>query len=233
MNIEAFFKISYGIYVVSSEFGGKLNGYIANTAFQVTAEPAQFAISCNKNNFTAELIKQSGAFSISILEQDVKPEIISAFGYKSGKDVNKFENVEYKIGKTNAPILLENAVAYFECKVVNSFEVGTHIIFIGELVDGELLDESKEPMTYAYYRDIKKGKAPKNAPTYIAPEKLSAKENEIISDKYRCQVCGYIYDPAKGEPEHNIPAGTKFDELHDSWICPICSAEKELFEKVK
>lgn len=82
MNTEAFFKISYGLYIISTAAGQKMNGYVANTAFQVTAEPPQIAISCNKDNFTTHLIQQSGLFSISILEEQASAEIIGLFGYK-------------------------------------------------------------------------------------------------------------------------------------------------------
>ena len=82
MNIEAFFKISYGLYVVGSKSGNKLNGYISNTVFQVTADPPKFAISCSKNNFSAGIISESKAFSISVLERDTGANVIGTFGYK-------------------------------------------------------------------------------------------------------------------------------------------------------
>jgi len=69
MNIEAFFKVSYGLYIIGAGHKGKLSGYVANTAFQVTAEPARFAISCSKDNYTIDIIRKSGAFSISVLEK--------------------------------------------------------------------------------------------------------------------------------------------------------------------
>jgi len=107
MNIEAFFKISYGLYAVCSKSGSKLNGYISNTVFQVTAEPAQFAISCSKNIFTTGIISESKTFSISVLEKDTGPNVI----YRSGRDTDKFTGLNYKTGKTGVPILLDNTIA--------------------------------------------------------------------------------------------------------------------------
>lgn len=137
MNIEAFFKISYGLYIISSKSGTKMNGYIGNTVFQVTAEPAQVAISCSKENYSSHIIQESNAFSISVLEQTVSSELIGLFGYTSGKTANKFESVHYKTGKTGVPVVLENSIAYFECRVVKSVDVGSHLLFIGEIVSGE------------------------------------------------------------------------------------------------
>ena len=172
MNIEAFFKLTYGLYIVSSAFEEKLNGYISNTVFQVTAEPPRMAISCNKNNYTASLIKKSKRFSVSVLHQDVKPKIIGSFGYKSGAEVDKFEGIGYIRGTRGVPIVTDDTIAWFECNVVQEYDVGTHLLFIGEIVNSELVDPEKTPLTYAHYRDVKRGVAPKNAPTYIDKSNL-------------------------------------------------------------
>jgi flavin reductase (DIM6/NTAB) family NADH-FMN oxidoreductase RutF/rubredoxin len=230
MNVETFFKITYGLYVVSSKSGDKMSGFISNTVSQVTADPAQLAITCSKNNFTTSLISQSKIIGISVLQKETSAETIGNFGYKSGKDFNKFENTEFKFGKTGSPILLKDAIACFECEVVQTIDVGTHLIFIGKVIDGEILNDSLEPLTYAYYRDIKKGKAPKNAPTYVDPEKLIKKEI-ANSDKYKCSACGYLYDPENGDNTHDIKEGTSFEDLPDDWTCPICGADKSFFHK--
>ena len=221
MNLDAYFKITYGLYVVSSMRGAKLNGYVSNTVFQVTAEPPQLAIACSKNNFTAELIKQSNVFAISVLQRDTRPDIFGTFGYRSGKDVDKFAQYSHKIGKTGAPILLDDTIAWFECEVVQTIDVGSHLLFIGSIVDGDLIDGSAEPLTYAWFREVKKGKAPKNAPTFIDPEKLKQQAREQPLDKYYCTACGHVYDPAVGEPDSGIPPGVPFESLPDDWVCPV------------
>ncbi len=228
MDIKAFFKLSYGLYVIGSKSGDKLNGYIANTAFQVTADPPQIAISCHKDNLSSKLINESKAFSISVLDQKADVGVIGNFGYNSGKEINKFEKVNYKTGKTGAPVLLDSTIAWFECEVVDSFDVGTHILFIGKVVDSELLDESKEPLTYDYYHKEMKGKAPKNAPTYIK-EDDKKDDSGTSGAKYECEVCGYVYDPAEGDESQGIPPGTPFEDLPDDWVCPVCAAAKSDF----
>lgn len=233
MNNKALYKISYGLYVVTSKKGKKLNGQIANTAIQVTSDPVQVAVVINKNNLTHEFIKNSKVFAVSVLSKITPMTFIGQFGFKSGKDTaNKFENVEYKIGKTGAPIVLDNSIAYLEAELVNSLDVGTHTIFVGKVVDAEVIDDNEEPMTYAYYHEVKKGKSPKNAPTYMEEkkEKVIKKEDKKM-DKYRCSVCGYLYNPAKGDPDSGIDPGTPFEDLPDDWTCPVCGASKDQFVK--
>ncbi|NOY38057.1 MAG: High molecular weight rubredoxin [Chlorobi bacterium] len=231
MNIEAFYTISYGLFIVSSAADGKKNGYIANTVFQVTATPPQFAICCNKDNHTAGMIKKSGTFSVSVLEKDVPTGIMGLFGFKSGNTVNKFESVTHINTPNGTPVVTESSVAWFECRVSQVIDAGTHLMFIGEILDAELLDKNKEPLTYAYYREAKRGIAPKNAPTYIDKDALEKKSKPTIK-KFKCPVCGYIYDPAIGDPDGGIPAGTAFKDIPDDWQCPICGVNKNEFVEV-
>ncbi|HNZ25975.1 MAG TPA: flavin reductase [Spirochaetota bacterium] len=231
MNIEAFYKISYGLYVVSSKNGDKFNGHVSNTVFQTTSTPPTLAICSNKQNLTCDYIAQSKVFSVSILEEDTDMKFIGNFGFKSGRDINKFENVNYKIGASGAPIVTDCSLAYLDCKVINSVDVGTHIMFIAEIIDAETIKEGS-PLTYANYRQIKKGLSPKTAPTYIDKSKLpneKPKEKKNMK-KYVCNVCGYVYDPEVGDPDSGIKAGTAFEDIPDDWVCPTCGVGKDSFE---
>lgn len=224
LNFEALFKISYGLYIVCSGDKNKGNGFISNTVFQVTAEPAKFAACCNKNNYTAEFIKKYGAFSVSVLNQNASSGIFGTYGYKSGKDIDKMAGMSLKYGDTGVPIVTNESIAYLECKVVQTVDVGTHLMFIGELVNADILDDTKEPLTYLYYRQVKKGIAPKNAPTYIDKSKLESKAKAPSMKKYKCTACGYIYDDAV--------EGIKFETLPDDWVCPACGSEKADFIEI-
>jgi flavin reductase (DIM6/NTAB) family NADH-FMN oxidoreductase RutF/rubredoxin len=224
IDFEAFYKITYGLFIVSSGDSVKGNGFISNTVFQVTAEPPQFAVACNKKNFTAGLISEKKAFSVSILEQDTAPDILGRFGFKSGKDFDKLEGMSVNYGKTGVPIVLNAAIAYLECTLVNTVDTGSHLIFIGELVQSVLLDKSKDPLTYLYYRQVRKGSAPANAPTYIDQSRIDAVKPADVFKKYKCPACGYIYD----EEKENV----RFSELPESWICPVCGTEKSEFIEV-
>jgi ferric-chelate reductase [NAD(P)H] len=170
MNLNALHKISYGMYIIGSHKGGKLNGQIANTVFQITSEPPTVAVSINKNNLTHEYIKASKVFAASILCQSATLPYIGGFGFKSGRDVNKLEGINHKIGQTGSPVFLDHTSAYLEAEVVNDLDVGTHTIFIGKVVAAEILNE--DPcMTYEYYHQVKRGVTPKAAPSYIPKEK--------------------------------------------------------------
>jgi flavin reductase (DIM6/NTAB) family NADH-FMN oxidoreductase RutF/rubredoxin len=230
MNIESFYKVTYGLYVVSSKNGNRLNGYVANTVFQVTSKPARLAISCSKNNYTCDMISQSQVFALSVLRQDTSAELIGLFGYKSGDTVDKFGKVRYQTGQTGAPILIEDTLAWFDCRVVQTMDVGTHLVFIGEVVDGEVIDALQPPLSYAYYRDVKKGKAPKNAPTFLDPgEPEKTSKTQAPSGKFVCTLCQHVYNPVVGDPDSGIPPGTRFEDLPENWICPVCGASKEDF----
>lgn len=108
INFEALLKITYGLYIVCSGDNKESNGFVSNNVFQLTSEPAKFAASCNKNNYTAEFIKKYGAFSVSILEQNASSEIIGKFGYNSGSDIDKMTGETIKYGETGVPIILYN-----------------------------------------------------------------------------------------------------------------------------
>ena len=230
MNPKALHKIPYGLYVVASKKDGGFNGQIANALFQVTSDPKTVAVSINKKNLTHDYIKTSKVFSASILCENTPMTFIGKFGFQSGRDIDKFKDVNYKMGKTGAPIILDNCLGYLEADVIKQISVGTHTIFIGAVVDADILSSDKA-MTYEFYHVKKGGKSPKNAPTFIAEGIKEEKKEEYKMDKYRCSVCGYVYDPEKGDPENGIEPGTGFDKLPDDWVCPICGAGKEAFEK--
>jgi flavin reductase (DIM6/NTAB) family NADH-FMN oxidoreductase RutF/rubredoxin len=233
MNYEAFFKFSYGMYIVGAMLDDEPCGYIANTAFQVTAEPARVAISCSKANLTSEAISKSGKFSISVLQKNTESALIQRFGYHSGRDTEKFGNTLVKTGVTGVPVVLEDCIAYFECELEHSFEVGTHTIYVGKVVIAELVNKYGDPLTYAWYREVRKGLSPKNAPTYIKPEHSSHGESENSGGPiYVCTACGYIYDPAEGDPDSGIAPGTSFEDIPDDWICPVCGVSKAGFMKM-
>ena len=224
IDYNALFKVSYGLYLVcsgSKEYG---NVYISNTVFQFTSYPPRFATCCNKDNHSAALIQSSGVFSVSVLKLDTGAAIIGTFGYKSGKDTDKLAGMEIRYGETGVPIVLNDAIAFLEFRVEETMDVGTHLMFIGKLVQSQVFDENTDPLTYQHYRKEKKGVAPKNAPTYIDKSKLEKSPDGISHAKYECPACGYIYDDEKED--------VKFEDLPDDWECPICGEEKSEFIKL-
>ena len=239
MKYKAFHKLSYGLYIVATKLEDKKAGYIGNTAFQITSSPAQIAISCHKNNATTSVILQSKVFSISVLKKESETSLIGEFGFMSSADIDKFRNIETITAKSGAPIVLNSTVAWFDCKVVNSVDVGSHILIIGEVLDSDVIS-GDEPLTYDYYREKYKMLAPKNAPTFVENEKL---DNEVTSEVevkepsiskselsvHTCTICGFQYNPEEGDPALGIPPGTPFEDLPEDYKCPICNAGKDYF----
>lgn len=164
MNKNAFRQLSYGVYVISTWDEGRPTGCTANSAMQITSDPATIAVSINHDNYTNKCIQESGRFAISILGENSNPGIIGTFGFKSGRDNNKFDEVQSVI-KGFLPVVAD-ACAYIACEVIDKMETETHTVFLGKVTDADVL-KADDPMTYAYYHNVIKGKSPKAAPTYI------------------------------------------------------------------
>ncbi len=230
MNQNAFWSLSYGVYIISVWDGERPTGCTANCVMQITAEPPTIAVSINHDNYTNKCIEKTGKFAVSILGYKSDPSTIGTFGFQTGKEVNKFDSVKFE--KLSGMPIIKDGCAYITCEVINKMETDTHTVFLGKVIDAETLSD-EEPITYSYYHKVLKGKSPKNAPTYIADDKKenndikhvneSAKTDSNIqekSEKYVCSVCKYQYSG-------DIP----FEELPDDYKCPICGKPKSVFKK--
>ena len=213
MNNRILQSLSYGLYAVGVKGEKCPTACIVNTVFQITSSPMMVAVSINHANYTNECIKKQGEFTVSVFSENTSGAIIGALGFTSGRDSDKLQNVRYKILREGAPVIQEDICCWFLCKVRDSIETTTHTIFIGELTAGSEKIVGT-PMTYKFYHDVIKGKAPKYAPTYV-PDKEPAEEI------YTCKICKFEYDNSL------IP----FEELPDDWTCPICGAPKDVFVK--
>lgn len=215
MNRNVFRNLSYGVYVISTLDGERHTGCIANSVMQITSSPASIAISINHDNYTNSCIEKCGKFAVSILSEGTDPGIIGTFGFQSGKDTDKFAAVSHHISEGLA--VLDDCCGYIVCKVTGKLETSTHTIFLGEAVEGDTKGDSPA-MTYAYYHNVVKGKSPKNAPTYIPEEENTP---SAAKEKWVCGVCRYEYDG-------DIP----FEELPDSYVCPVCRQPKSKFVRL-
>lgn len=226
MDPKALWTMSYGMYLVTARAGGRANGQIANAVFQVTAEPPRVAIAINKENFTHDLIRDGGWFAFSVLAESVPMEFIGLFGFKSGRDVDKLAQATVRDG-LHVPLVVDHSVAVTEARVLLAMDAGSHTVFVGEAVRAEVLSAGS-PLTYAGYH-ARKGKAPKNAPTYRGDAEPPAPPAPAAASTWTCGVCGFTYDPAEGDPAHGFAAGTRFEDLPDDWVCPVCGAPKDAF----
>jgi flavin reductase (DIM6/NTAB) family NADH-FMN oxidoreductase RutF/rubredoxin len=229
MNVDgrALWSLSYGMYVVTARAGGKSNGQIANTSFQVTAQPPRIAVAINKENLTHQLICEGGWFGVSVLDVDTSMELVGLFGFKSGRDIDKLARATCREGQ-HCPLVTDHAISITEARVVSELDAGTHTIFVGDVVFAEMLTNAA-PLTYAGYH-ARKGRAPKNAPTY-QPEQGPELKKELAAAarSWACGVCGHVYDPAQGDPGQGVPPDTPWENLPGDWVCPICGASKEEF----
>lgn len=218
MDTNIFRKMSYGVYIVSSMDGERPTGCIANSIMQITSSPATVAVSVNHDNYTNGCIAKTGKFAFSIMAEDSDTGLIGNFGFRSGKDTDKFEYVDYEMIQ-GLPVV-KYTCGYVVCKVIDKMETATHTVFLGEVIDAGCYEGMGDAMTYAYYHNVVKGKSPKNAPTYL-PEDRDAEvaaepEKNEKKVKYVCQVCGFVYE---GEV---LPEGYK---------CPICGVGVDRFVK--
>lgn len=199
-------NISYGLYIITGKDGEIQNGCVVNTMQQVTASPTKLSVAINKDNYTTSIIQKSGYFCGVVLSEEISMDTIAEFGFKSGKDTNKFSTISYEVDTNGIQYIKEGTTAVFSCKVEQMLDVGTHILFIGEVVDMKVTS-SAASMTYAYYHQVKNGTTPKNASSYVEPEKKG----------YQCSICAYVYE---GE------------ELPADYICPICKQGADKFIKL-
>ena len=206
MNTRAFRDLSYGVYIVTSLDGQRRVGCVANSIMQITSSPSTFAVSVNHDNYTNKCIAENGKFAISILPENADSSLIGTFGFSSSREKDKFEGVS--VIETEGLPVIAAAKSYIVCRVIDKMETSTHTVFLGEALDADIINDGNV-MTYDYYHKVIKGKAPKNAPTYI-------EEKETAGDIWKCSVCGY---------EESA------EELPNGFTCPVCGVPSSMFEK--
>lgn len=203
MDQNALFQLSYGIFLLATKSDKVVNGCITNTCIQVANEPTRVVISVINANYTCELIKESGVFALSILDQSCSFETIKRFGFQSGRKANKFEGLQTPVDSNGIPYLDRQACAVISCRVVDSKDLGSHTIFIAEVEDAKVLSQHA-PLTYAYYQSNVKPKA-----------ETPKADSKIVG--WRCKICNYVY---------------KGSELPEDFICPLCGHGADDFEPV-
>ena len=199
---KAMYALSYGLFVLTARRGEQDNGCIINTGLQVTSQPNRVLIAVNKSNYTHDMVLETGIFNLSVLTEKADFSLFQRFGFQSGRDMDKFRGFD-RVQRTENGLLAvtEGTSAWLSCKVVSTMDLGTHTLFVADVIDGDTL--SREPSaTYAYYQaNIK--------PRPAAPAAETGKKRWV------CTVCGYIYEG---------------DSLPADFICPICKRPASDFE---
>lgn len=214
MDNTAFFDLSCGMFVLGALHDGKPTGCTVSAVMQVDGNPPLLAVSVNHQNFTNACIKQTGRATLSVLEEGTPPEWIRTLGLSSGLESGKLDAAAYTCAPSGLPRLAEHLCAWFDCKVKTSLELSTHTLFILEAEDAGRL-EAGAPMTFSGYCRDEEGPVPPNAPQAAPPAAAPAAEPCL------CTLCGYEYDGGQGP----------FEDLPDTWKCPLCGAGRELFQR--
>ena len=207
MDNTAIYRIPYGLYYLGTSNGAKQNICVVNTVAQVTDTPQRISVTVLKTNLTCEMIAASGTFSAAILDIDSTLEDVAHFGQQSGRSTDKLTGMDIQNDTLGNPLYIQNCAAALSAAVVQKIDLGTHMLFIGEVKDASVLSD-KTPLTYAEYRARKSGKT----------SSVQAEEQKAT---YQCSICHYVYDG-------DIP----FEELPDDYVCPICKKPKSVFVKM-
>jgi len=198
---QAMYKISYGLFMLTTTDGEKQNGCIVNTVSMITDNPKRVVVFVNKANYSNELLKKTGIFNVSVLTEKTSFEVFKQFGFQSGKDVDKFADKAYPTTE-NGLKYLSQANAVISAKVVDSYDYGTHTLFVAEVTEAKTLSDENST-TYEYYQN------------HIKP-KPQAKVEEGAKEKWVCKICGYTHEA----------------ELPADFVCPWCKHPASDFEKV-
>ena len=206
MDNKALYSLQYGVFLLGTKKGSKINACITNTLFQAANVPTRSAISVSKQNLTCEMIEESGVLPLSVSNKTCSFETMQRYGHQSRRTTDKFDGFEYETASNGCPYIKKEACAVIEAKVCNKLDLGTHMLFIAEVTEAKVLSE-KEALTYAYYQSNLKPKANTAG---------AASESKKIKG-WRCKICGYEYMGAE------LPAGFE---------CPICGHPAEDFEPI-
>lgn len=216
----AFHSLSYGLYVICSEAAGRRAGCIANTFQQVTSTPLQVSVALNKQNATTAVVREAGRFTATCLSEEATMELIGTFGFHCSDERDKFAECATGQDAAGLPYVSEQACSRFGVRVVQEVDLGTHVLFVGQVEEAERLS-ADAPMTYAYYHQVKGGKTPPKASSYLPEDEAPAPASDAGSAPkvaWRCTVCGHM--------EYG-------DQLPDDYVCPVCGVGKDLFERVE
>lgn len=220
---QAFHSLSYGMYVIGTRCDGRDYGCVANTFAQVTSSPLQVSVALNKDNATTAAVRQAGRFTASCLSEQADMQLIGTFGFHTSTELDKFAQHASARDEAGMPYVAEQCCAWFSARVVSELDLGTHVLFVGEVQECAKVADAAAPMTYAFYHQVKGGKTPPKASSYLGEEQLAAAPAESNGAEqpkvaWRCTICGHM---------------EYIDELPDDFVCPVCGVGKEFFERVE
>ncbi len=201
---EAMYKLTYGLFVLTTKGEERQNGCIVNTVTMLTDNPKRITVFVNKANYSEELMRKGKIFNVSVLTEETPFEVFQQFGFCSGRDVDKFAGSTYPTTENGLYYLPNYSNAVLSGKVIDAYDYDTHTLFVAEVTEAKTLS-SKPSVSYEYYQ--------KN----IKPKPQASKAEEKAVKRYVCKICGYVHE----------------GELTDDFICPWCKHPASDFEELK
>ena len=256
MNTKALYNLTYGVYLLSAKENGKDNACVINTAVQVANNPTRISIAAIKGNLTHDMILATGKCNLSALSVDAPFSLFEHFGMKSGRNVDKFATFSDVARSENGLLYLTKySTAFLSLNIVESHDLGSHTLFIGELVDAEVLEKA-ENCTYGYYQTVIKASATKPVAKtgWRCTVCNHVYEGENLPDDYICPICKHgkeDFEKIGGEvtpkveevkPEVTVSGAKKFvcsvcGYVHEGDSapekCPVCKVPASKFNEVK
>ena len=175
---KAFFKIGYGLYVVTTNDGRRDNGMICNTVVQVTGSPARLAVTISKSNYTHDTVRKTGKMNVCTIAETAKFPLFELYGFRSGRDADKLAGVETRRSENGLAVIVNDCNSFFSLEVESYVDLDSHGMFICRVVEAQTLSAAPT-MTYAFYHANVKPK-----PAAPPPGKKG----------FVCTVCGYVYE---------------------------------------
>ena len=199
---EAMYKLTYGLFMLTTTDGEKQNGCIVNTVMMLTDNPKRIVVFVNKANYSEELLRKTKICNVSVLTEQTPFDIFKQFGFCSGREKDKFEGGRYATSENGLYYLSDYANAVLSGKVIDYYDYDTHTLFVLEVTEAKKISDEKS-VSYEYYQ------------SNIKP-KPAEKQAEAGKEKWVCKICGYVHE----------------GELPADFVCPWCKHPAEDFEKV-
>ena len=202
-------KITQGMYILTVGNGGCVVDAVMRAGSQ--GDQPLVAVSIAKANHSNELLSQNDRFALSVLGQDVDPNLIQTFGFRSARDINKYTDI--KMTEVEGVKVIDDTLGYMVFEKIDAIENDSHVIYIGKLIAEKLEQPDAEPMSYDYYREHKDALTEAKTESKDDLTKVKTEQNKTA---WVCTVCGYVYYG---------------DEVPDDYICPLCGLGKSYFKK--
>lgn len=236
MNPKALYQLTYGLFVLTAHADGRDNGCIVNTAMQIANNPTRVSVAVIKGNLTHDMIAKTGVFNVSTLAKSAPFALFQLFGMQSGRDVDKFDGLAgVKRAENGLLYLTEDVCMMLSCRVVQTLDLGSHTLFVGELTEAEVLGGG-EPCTYAFYQsDIKPKKKAKTG--WVCSVCGYVYEGDVLPEDYLCPICKHgpeVFQRLGEEqaPEQKAPEQKASEQKASEpkapetaatkWVCSVC-----------